>query len=67
MMVFIKGLKAKDPKNVKFVRLDNAGENLGLKSRIEAEGLDIQLEFTSPETPNKMDKWSEVLPLFGVE
>jgi hypothetical protein len=29
MMVFVKTLKAKNPENVKFIRLDNAGENLG--------------------------------------
>jgi hypothetical protein len=33
--------------------MDNAGENLILKSRIEAEGLSIKTEFTSPETPEQ--------------
>jgi hypothetical protein len=53
MMVFVKTLKAKNPENVKFIRLDNAGENLGLKTHLELEGIDTNLEFTSPETPEK--------------
>jgi hypothetical protein len=32
---------------------DNAGENLGLKTKIEEEGLNIQMEYTSPETPEQ--------------
>jgi hypothetical protein len=49
MMNFIKGLKAKDPKNVRFIWLDNAGENLGLRG----EGIETNLEFSSPETPEQ--------------
>jgi hypothetical protein len=45
---FIKTMKSKYPENFKFIRLDNAGENLGLKSRIDLEGLDIKMEYTSP-------------------
>jgi hypothetical protein len=50
MMVFVKTLKAKNPENVKFIRLDNPGENLGLKTHLELEGINSNLEFTSPET-----------------
>jgi hypothetical protein len=53
MIKFIKTMKAKNPENVKFIRLDNAGENLGLKSRIELEGLNVKMEYTSPETPEQ--------------
>jgi hypothetical protein len=37
MLVLIKTLKAKNPESVKFIRLDNAGENLGLKTQLELE------------------------------
>jgi hypothetical protein len=53
MMTFIKKLKAEDSNKVKYIQLDNEGEYLGLKSKIEAEGLSIKLEFTSPETPEQ--------------
>jgi hypothetical protein len=53
MMTFIKKLKAEDSNKVKYIQLDNADENLGLKSKIEAEGLSVKLEFTSPETPEQ--------------
>jgi hypothetical protein len=51
MMRFIKSQRSKDPESVRYIHLDNAGENLGLKTKIEEEGLNIQMEFTSPETP----------------
>jgi hypothetical protein len=50
---FIKMMKGRDPESIKFIRLYNAGENLGLKSRIGTEGLNVQLEFTSTETPEQ--------------
>jgi hypothetical protein len=50
---FIKKLKAKDPKMVTFLRMDNANENYALKSKIENEGLNVQMEFTSPNTPQQ--------------
>jgi hypothetical protein len=53
MLVFIKTLKAKNPENVKFIRLDNAGENLGLKTQLELEGINVSFEYTSPETPEQ--------------
>jgi hypothetical protein len=53
MIKFMRKLKAEDSSKVKYIRLDNAGENLGLKSRIEAEGFSIKLEFTSLETPEQ--------------
>jgi hypothetical protein len=53
MMSSIKSQRSKSPETVKFIRLDNAGENLGLKTRIGEEGLKIQMEYTSPETPEQ--------------
>jgi hypothetical protein len=53
MLKFIKTMKSKNPESIKFIRLDNDGENLGLKSRIELEGLDINIEYTSPESPEQ--------------
>jgi hypothetical protein len=53
MMVFVKTLKAKNPEDVKYIRLDNAGENLGLRTDLELEGINTNLEFTSPETPEQ--------------
>lgn len=51
--VLIKKLKAKDPKNVSFLRMDNAAENVSLKSNLEKEGLPVEVEFTSPNTPEQ--------------
>jgi hypothetical protein len=42
-MVFVKGLKAKDTKIVNYIRLDNAGENVGLKTFLEKEGTEKNL------------------------
>jgi hypothetical protein len=53
IIVFVKTLKAKNPEDVKFIRLDNIGENLGLKTHLELEGIDAHSEFTSPETPEQ--------------
>jgi hypothetical protein len=53
MMVFTKTLKARDPENVKVTRLDNGGENLGLKAHLETECINTTLEFTTPETPEQ--------------
>jgi hypothetical protein len=61
---FIKKLKAKDPKIVMFLRMDNANENYTLKSKIEKEGLNVQMEFTLLH--NKTDKLREALQLSGV-
>jgi hypothetical protein len=53
VMHFMKSLKAQDPNKVKYIHLDNAGKNLGLKTNLENEGIDTFLEFTSPETPEQ--------------
>jgi hypothetical protein len=40
-------------KKATFSRMDNANENHALKSKLEKEGLNFQVEFTSPETPQQ--------------
>ena len=53
MIKFIKVLKMKNPLNVRFLRMDNAKENVSLRSKLEAEGLDVEVEFTPPSTPEQ--------------
>jgi hypothetical protein len=43
IMIFVKGLKAKDTKIVNYIRLDNAGENVVLKKILEKEGIEKNL------------------------
>jgi len=33
--------------------MDNAKENIRLKKKLEKEGIQIQVEFTSPNTPQQ--------------
>jgi hypothetical protein len=47
----VKQLKAQYGKTVKFIRLDDSGENKALESLCQKEGLGIQFEFTGPGTP----------------
>ena len=63
MMGFIKGLREQN-KLVKFIRCDNAGENLSLKKKIDEDGFNIKFEFTARETPQQMEKLKELLQLF---
>jgi hypothetical protein len=49
----MKSMRYKNPESIEFISLDNSGENFSLKSKIEAEGLNIQMEHTSPETPEQ--------------
>jgi hypothetical protein len=53
MITLIKKLKAKEPKNVSFLRMDNAAENVSLKSNLENKGLPVEVEFTSPNSPEQ--------------
>ena len=50
---FLKNLKLKDPGMAMFLRMDNAGENISLKNKLEKEGIDIKIEFTTPNTPEQ--------------
>ena len=50
---FILKLKNKDNSLSKYLRMDNSGENVGLKNKMQREGLDVIIEFTSPNTPEQ--------------
>ena len=50
---WIKGLKAKYGIDVKYIRLDNSGENRSLQKECEKQNLGILFEFTAPGTPQQ--------------
>ena len=50
---WIKELKAKYGIDIKYIRLDNSGENKGLKDECEKQNLGIIFEFTAPGTPQQ--------------
>ncbi|MFN7263265.1 MAG: reverse transcriptase domain-containing protein [Cyanobacteriota bacterium] len=52
---FIKTLQTQN-KKVKFIRCDNAGENISLQKALDAEGMNIKFEFTARETPQQNGK-----------
>jgi hypothetical protein len=64
---FIKRLKINQPGSAKVIRMDNSKENVALNTRLEKEGVDIHVKFTSPNTPQRMVKSREVLQLYGAE
>jgi hypothetical protein len=33
--------------------MDNSGENIGLKNKLEKEGIGVQIELISPHTPEQ--------------
>jgi len=43
-------------KKVKYIRCDNAGENISLQKALDAEGMNIKFEFTARETPQQNGK-----------
>lgn len=45
-----------DGKTVKFIRCDNAGENVALQNRIEEEGINVSFEYTARQTPQQNGK-----------
>ena len=51
--IWIKGLKAKHGIDVKYIRLDNSGENRSLQKECEKQNLGIIFEFTAPGTPQQ--------------
>ena len=48
---FIKHLKAAENVSVKYIRCDNAGENIALKNNANNEGLGLTFQMTAPYTP----------------
>jgi hypothetical protein len=51
LISIIKDLKAKAQVIVRYIRCDNAGENIALEKLCLLEGMGIQFEYTSPHTP----------------
>ena len=52
---FIKNLQEQG-KNVKYIRCDNAGENVSLQQSLDNEGMNIKFEFTAREKPQQNGK-----------
>ena len=50
LIEFIKDLKPHG-KVVKYIRCDNAGENISFENECKKEGLGIKFEYTSPNSP----------------
>ena len=67
---WIKGLKKKYGIDVKYIRLDNSGENRKLQQECEKQNLGLIFEFTAPGTPSKtqllkekyLPSWAEQEP-----
>ena len=53
LIPFVKELKVKDGKIVKYVRLDNAGENTAFEEGCKKEGFGITFEYSAPGTPQQ--------------
>jgi hypothetical protein len=51
LIAHFKKLKSKYGKVVKYIRCDNAGEKILLEKWCKKEGLRIQFEYTSPNSP----------------
>ena len=51
--VWIKELKAKYGIDIKYIRLDNSGENRSLQKECDQQNLGIIFEFTAPGTPQQ--------------
>ena len=64
VVALIKHLKTTLDYQVKFIRCDNAGENLKLEEASKKEGLGVVFEYTAP---NKMEKSSVGSLLFTEE
>ena len=51
--IWIKEIKAKYGIDIKYVRLDNSGENKSLQKECDKQNLGIIFEFTAPGTPHQ--------------
>ena len=56
MIKLIKEINGMEGRQVKFVRCDNAGENIGFQDECKKEGLKLEFEFTAPNTPQQNGK-----------
>ena len=43
-------------KNVKFLRVDDAGENFALEKQCKRQNLNVKFEYTGPRTPQRNGK-----------
>jgi hypothetical protein len=50
---FVVSLRNKNKELVRFIRVDNAGENKAVKASLEKEGQSVAFEFSSPNTPEQ--------------
>jgi hypothetical protein len=46
----------KELKSVKFLRLDDAGENVALENLCKQQNVDVKFEFSGPRTPQRNGK-----------
>jgi hypothetical protein len=46
----------KELKTVKFLRLNNAGENFALEKLCKQQNVDVKFEFSGPRTPQRNGK-----------
>jgi hypothetical protein len=46
----------KELKSVKFLRLDDAGENFAFKKLCKQQNVDVKYEFSGPRTPQRNGK-----------
>ena len=51
--IWIKQLKAKYGIDIKYIRLDNSGENRSLQNECDKQNLGIIFEFSAPGTPQQ--------------
>jgi hypothetical protein len=49
----------KELKNVKFLRLDNAGENFALEKLSKQQNVDVKFEFWAQGHLKEMERWKE--------
>ena len=52
-MPFLQNLQSKISKKIKYIRCDNACENIALEAECKKQGLGIIFEFTAPGTPQQ--------------
>ena len=62
--IWIKGLKTKYGIDVKYIRLDNSGENRSLQKECEKQNVGIIFEFTAPGTPQQNSVVEMKIPTF---
>ena len=62
---WLMGLKFKYKIQVKFIHCDNAGENKKLEEKCDADGMDINFEYTATGTPQQNANVERTSPTVG--